>query len=227
MKTYGYCRISTRKQSIERQIRNIQAEYPDAIIIQEAFTGTKIDRPEFSKMLKVLQAGDQVVFDSVSRMSRDAKEGFELYQKLYNQGISLVFLKEHHIDTDTFKTALKGHIEMTGTDADIILEAVNRYLMRLAEKQIEIAFEQSEKEVTDLHKRTSEGIETARRTGKQIGQKRGTQLTTKKSIEKKKEIVKLMEKHPDLSNEQLIKLTGLARNTLYKYLREMKEAGEI
>lgn len=41
---YGYCRISTRKQSIERQIRNIKAEFPDAVIIQETYTGTKLDR---------------------------------------------------------------------------------------------------------------------------------------------------------------------------------------
>lgn len=39
-KIYGYCRISTPKQNIERQIRNILREYPDAIIVQETFTGT-------------------------------------------------------------------------------------------------------------------------------------------------------------------------------------------
>lgn len=45
--TYGYCRISTKQQSIERQIRNIKAAYPDAEIVEEAFTGTKIERPAF------------------------------------------------------------------------------------------------------------------------------------------------------------------------------------
>ena len=39
---YGYCRISTAKQSIERQVRNITAAYPAAIIYQEAYTGTKL-----------------------------------------------------------------------------------------------------------------------------------------------------------------------------------------
>jgi len=38
---YGYCRISQKKQSIERQIRNIKEAYPEAVIIEEAFTGTK------------------------------------------------------------------------------------------------------------------------------------------------------------------------------------------
>ena len=65
-KTYGYARISRRSQSIERQIRNIREHYPDAIIIQEAYTGTKMDRPEWMKLLKTLSSGDTIVFDSVS-----------------------------------------------------------------------------------------------------------------------------------------------------------------
>ncbi len=63
---------------------------------------------------------------------------------------------------------------MTGTNVDFILEGVNKYLMSLAMEQIRLAFEQSEKEVQDLHQRTREGIETARLNGKQIGQKQGS-----------------------------------------------------
>ena len=49
-KIYGYCRISTREQSIERQIRNIKSIYEEAIIIEEIFTGTKIyNRPKWNK----------------------------------------------------------------------------------------------------------------------------------------------------------------------------------
>ena len=42
-KIYGYCRISTIKQSIERQHRNILDLYPNAIIVDEVFTGTKVE----------------------------------------------------------------------------------------------------------------------------------------------------------------------------------------
>ena len=79
MNIYGYCRISTAKQSIDRQIRNIKAEYPTAHIVQEAYTGTSIFRPEWLKLYRVLKAGDTVVFDSVSRMSRNAEEGYAVY----------------------------------------------------------------------------------------------------------------------------------------------------
>ena len=58
------------------------------------------------KLLRTAKAGDTIVFDSVSRMSRNAAEGFETYQKLFGTGVSLVFLKERHIDTDTYKKAL-------------------------------------------------------------------------------------------------------------------------
>ena len=73
---YGYCRISTAKQNIERQIRNILSVYPDAVIYQEAYTGTKLyERKEFDKLLKRVKSGDTIVFDSVSRMSRSADDG--------------------------------------------------------------------------------------------------------------------------------------------------------
>ena len=93
MATYGYARISTAKQNIERQIRNITGAFPGATIFQEKYTGTKMDRPEWKKLYRKLQTGDTVVYDSVSRMSRNAEEGFALYKELYGRNISLVFLQ--------------------------------------------------------------------------------------------------------------------------------------
>ena len=82
---------------------------------------------------------------------------------------------------------------------------------------------QAQKEVDDLHERTAEGIETARREGKQIGQKPGAKLTTKKSIEKKVEILKHSKDFEGTLNDiDCMKLTGLSRNTFYKYKRELK-----
>ncbi|ENZ30162.1 hypothetical protein HMPREF1084_04008 [Clostridium butyricum 60E.3] len=225
---YGYCRISTKQQSIERQERNILAEYSNAIILKEAYTGTKIDRPQFNKLLKQIKTGDIIVFDSVSRMSRDSDEGFKLYKELFDKGVELVFLKEQHINTETYKSALTNNIKLTGTDVDEILKGVNTYLMKLAEKQIKIAFEQAEKEVKDLQQRTKEGIETARINGKQIGNVKGTKLITKKSIEAKKDIIKYSKDFGGtLKDIEVIKLVGLARNTYYKYkkaiIAEMEE----
>ncbi|OOM72901.1 putative DNA-invertase from lambdoid prophage Rac [Clostridium puniceum] len=222
-KIYGYCRISTNKQNIERQHRNILKEYPNAIIIDEEFTGTKIQgRKEFNKLLNIISEGDTIIFDSVSRMSRNSDEGYKLYEELFNKGIELVFLKEQHINTSTYKKALTNNINLTGTDVDFILEGINKYLLALAKEQIKLSFIQSEKEVTDLHQRTKEGIETARLNGKQIGQKKGVKLTTKKSIEAKEQILKYSKDFQgSLSDIEAIKLIGLARNTYYKYKKEL------
>lgn len=223
-KIYGYCRISTNKQNIERQVRNILKEYPEAIIVREIYTGTKVNRTEFNKLLKKAEPGDTIVFDSVSRMSRDAEEGFKLYEELFNKDIELVFLKESYINTSTYKKALTNNIKMTGTNIDSILKGVNDYLLKLAEEQIKLAFKQAEKEVSDLHKRTKEGIETARLNGKQIGQKQGAKLVTKKSL-KAKELIKKYSKdfNGTLTDKEAIKLIGIARNSYYKYKKELQE----
>ena len=110
---YGYCRISTARQNLERQARNIQAVYPEAVIVREIYTGTKIhERKEFEKLLRKVSAGDILVFDSVSRMSRTAQEGYRIYEELYNRGVSLVFHKEPHINTSTYQQAMDNQFSV-------------------------------------------------------------------------------------------------------------------
>ena len=233
MCVYGYCRISRKSQNIDRQVRNIAAAYPTAHIIKEAFTGTKIEgRKELDKLLKVLKSGDTVIFDSASRMSRNAEEAISLYEDLFNKNINLVFLKEPHINTDTYKRALENQIKInlnTGnaaTDNFIqnIIEALNKYTIELAKEQIKLVFEQAQKEVDDLHQRTAEGLVTAKLNGKQVGQPKGAKLTTKKSVAAKE----LIKKHSidfngSLEDPDVIKLTGISRNSYYKYKRELRE----
>jgi DNA invertase Pin-like site-specific DNA recombinase len=228
--TYGYARISTKQQSIERQIRNIKAAYPDAHVEEEAYTGTKIDRPVFDKLLrqidKDLEKGKPVtlVFDSVSRMSRNAEDGYKLYQKLYGKGVNLVFLKEPHINTATYDKAKQNSIPTTGTKFDKVIEAINDYIADLAKEQIELAFAQAQKEVDDLHERTREGIQTARLNGKQIGGKTGAKLNIKKAAPAKAVILKHSKDFGgSLNDADCMKLARLARNTYYKYKRELKE----
>ena len=221
---YGYCRISTPKQSIERQIRNIRGNYPNALIVEEIFTRTSLRRKEWQKLFRKVNVGDTIIFDSVSRMSGNAEEGFAAYEALYNRGVHLVFLKEPHINTDTYQKALKNNIQLTGSNVDYILQGINQYLMALAKEQIRLAFEQSEKEVADLRQRTKEGIETARLNGKQIGQQAGKKLTTKKSIEMKAKIRKMARAFGgNMSDKEVIEKLKIARNTYYKYKRELAE----
>ena len=225
---YGYCRISTPRQNLERQVRNIRNNYPDAVIVREIYTGTKVQgRKEFTKLLKKVASGDT----SVSRMSRTAQEGYGIYEELYNRGVSLVFLKEPHINTSTYQQAIDSQLSMKINTGDLasdelmagILNAVNGYILNLARKQILLAFEQSEKEVADLHQRTREGIETARLNGKQIGLPAGTKLVTKKSVESKRLIRKYSRDFEGaLSDKECIVLIGISRGSYYKYKQALK-----
>lgn len=222
-KIYGYCRISTPKQNIERQVRNIKAVYPTAFLIKEIYTGTRFQgRGELNKILRLVEEGDKIVFDSVSRFARDAESGFELYEKLFCQGVELEFLKEPHINTEVYRKAIRNQVQLTGTKADIILEAINKYLMELAKEQIKIAFSQAEKEISDLRDRTKEGIQVAKIHGKKIGQASGSKLITKKSIRAKEMIRKYSKDFGGTLNDvECIQLIGISRGSYYKYKKEI------
>ncbi len=160
------------------------------------------------------------------------KSGCELYEDLFKRDISIEFLKEPHINTEVYKEALNNQIKIkleTGNKAtdelmNTIIEALNKYTIELAKEQIKIVFDQAQKELEDLHIRTSEGMETAKRNGKRVGTPKGAKLTTKKSKEAKEIILKhCKDFNGTLNDIECMKLTGLARNTFYKYKRELKE----
>jgi len=234
---FGYCRISTPKQNIERQERNILAVFPKAFIVKETFTGTKLaGRKDWNKLYKLAIQESQkkrvrISFDSVSRFSRNADEGCELYEDLFNRNITLVFLKEPHINTDVYKQALQNQIQLrlnTGNKAtdefvNSIIESLNKYTIELAKAQIRIAFEQAEKEVLDLHQRTAEGIKTAKLNGKQIGRVRGRKYVSKKEKRAKAIILRNSKDFNGTNTDpEVMKLADVSRNSYYKYKSELK-----
>ena len=228
---YGYCRVSTKHQRITRQITNIQEVYPSATIIKEFYTGTTQNRPRWDWLMKQIQTDDTIVFDSVSRMSRNATEGFKDYKALFEAGVRLVFLNEPLINTSVFDSTKNNLLEISVQTGNAAVDdyfkgnisLINNLLMSLAEEQIKSAFEQSEKEVQDLHTRISQGMRESKRSGKKIGLEKGTTLTTEKSI-RCKEIIK---KHATdfggtLSDKEVMMLCKISRNSYYKYKRELK-----
>jgi DNA invertase Pin-like site-specific DNA recombinase len=107
---------------------------------------------------------------------------------------------------------------------EAITSGINRYMMRLAEQQVKLAFAQANKEVMDLRQRTKEGIETARLNNKQIGGVVGKKLNVKKAQPAKE----LIRKHSKtfggtLTDIECMKLIGIANNTYYKYKKELME----
>ncbi len=228
---YAYCRVSTTHQRITRQITNITAIYPHATIIKEFYTGTRQDRPNWNKLIAQIKAGDTIVFDSVSRMARNSAEGYKDYKMLYERGVNLVFLNEPLINTsvlDATKSKLLNVSIDTGNQAvDSFfkgnIQLINDFILALAEEQIKAAFDQAEKEVTDLHSRISQGMREAKKNGTKIGLSKGSSLTTKKSLQCKA----IIQKHSKdfggyLEDLDVLKLCGCSRNSYYKYKRELK-----
>lgn len=228
---YGYCRVSTSHQRIVRQVNNIKEIYSKAEIVKEWYSGTTQSRPLWESLIKRATKGDTIVFDSVSRMSRNSEEGFRDYKSLYERGINLVFLKEPLINTSVFDSTKNHLLEIsvqTGNEAidnyfKDNVKSINTLLMSLAEEQIKTAFAQSEKEVMDLHSRISEGIREAKKNGSKIGLGKGTKLITKKE----KECKLIIQRHSkdfggSLNDHEVIKLCGCSRVSYYKYKRELK-----
>ncbi len=160
-------------------------------------------------------------------------------------GVNLVFLKEPHINTESYRQAMQGIINVNIESGDIatnemintIMDAINKFMQSKVKQDIYLAFEQAQKEVEHLHNRVKEGIKAVKEANeqyildgeldkvKQIGGVTGKKLTTKKSIEKKAEIQKhSIDFGGTLNDVDCMKLTGLSRNTYYKYKRELKEA---
>lgn len=220
--TYAYARVSTPSQRLERQIENLLRAFPNAIVVKEAYTGRSIQRPEWTRLMKLVRCGDTIVLDEVSRMSRNADEGVATYEELYNKGVELIFLKEPHINTETYRSALSSAIGKTGTNVDFIIEGINNFLMALAREQIRLAFQQAQKEVDFLRYRTKEGLRTAQANGQVLGRKEGSTIETKKAKVAKEIILKHSKTFGgSLKDEEVMKLCGVSRGSYFKYKREL------
>ena len=94
---FGYARVSTEQQSLDRQLDMLE-KYGVDKIYNEKMTGTKRNRPELDKLLERLTEGDTVVVESLSRLVRSTKDLIQLMELFNSKGVNLVSLKES-IDT--------------------------------------------------------------------------------------------------------------------------------
>lgn len=97
--TYGYARVSTEDQNLDRQVDMLTQKNVD-MMFTEKMSGTKKSRPELDRLLSLLEAGDTVIVESLSRLGRSTKNLIELVEFFQEKGVHLVSLKES-IDTST------------------------------------------------------------------------------------------------------------------------------
>lgn len=139
----GYARCSTAEQNLDWQLDALNKEGCERIY-QEKVSGTKKDRPELSKMLDTLRAGDTVVICELTRLSRSTKDLFDLVERINNIGANIRSLKESWLDT----TTTQGRLLFT------IFAGVSQF----------------ERDLT--HERTMEGLAAARARGRKGGRPR-------------------------------------------------------
>lgn len=230
-KEYGYCRVSTIQQKLLRQIESVKAFCGNAIIITEKQSAKDIEnRTEFKKLLSKVVPGDTIIFDEVSRMSRNAEEGYNLYMELYEKNINLIFLKERHIDTEEFKRRTQRHIERITTQDNKIDNLINGILNLIEdfEKEnlkdnIRIAFERAEQERTLMIQRITTGKSVS---DKKQGRPKGSLNKESEKAEEIKKRIKELSKdfNGHFSDAKIMReYINIARNTYYKYKLELKD----
>lgn len=112
MKRYGYARVSTKGQakegnSLEAQKQMLREAGCD-VIVDEAYTGTKMDRPKFTKLLAELKEGDTLVVCKLDRFARTAQEGLEVVGELLERGV-----KVHILNMGLIEDTAMGNLILT------------------------------------------------------------------------------------------------------------------
>lgn len=91
MTKIGYGRVSSTGQELEAQIAALTEEGCETIY-SEKFTGAKMNRPEFMKVLEVLKSGDTLVVTKLDRLARNTEEGIKVIRELFEKGIKVHIL---------------------------------------------------------------------------------------------------------------------------------------
>lgn len=126
-KVYGYARVSSKGQerygnSLADQKRQLREAGCDEIYC-ESFTGTKMERPEFVKVLGKLQAGDTLVVTKLDRFARTAADGAKTIQELLDRDVSVNVLNMGKADkTPMGKLMLTIMLAFAEFERDMIVE---------------------------------------------------------------------------------------------------------
>ena len=119
---YGYARVSTMYQDLESQLQKLEMEGCE-VVYSEKFTGTKMERPQFTEMLSKLKAGDTLVVTKLDRFARTASKGTDLIKELLQRGIKVHVLNMGLIeDTSTGRLILNLMNSFAEFERDMIVE---------------------------------------------------------------------------------------------------------
>lgn len=180
---YGYARVSTLGQrndgnSLEEQEIKLRENGATKIYV-DAFTGTKVDRPKFCELLKVVQAGDTIVATKLDRVSRSASQGIALVDELLSKGVTLHILNMGIMNnTPTGKLIRNIMFSFAEFERDMIVErtregkAIARQRDNYKEGRKEIIIDNDR--FKKLRKKQKDGLITVTECCRELGISRGT-----------------------------------------------------
>lgn len=153
-KIFGYARVSSKEQNLDRQIDELKKYVPNPVdIITEKQSGKDFDRPEYKKLRMMMRSGDTLYLMSLDRLGRNKLEVKQELENLRAAGVNVRILD---IPTTMMDFGQYGDMQRG------IMDMVNNIL-------IEVLSTIAESERRTIRKRQAEGIAAARARGKHLG----------------------------------------------------------
>lgn len=210
---YGYINAHFNNETYEHQKSQILAKYKNAEIRKEQKDGSVL-----KEILKEGQDGDKLVLKDVlklypNRINIDTKFNtvsetiFNTYQNFFNKGIDIEFIQEPMLNSSCYRNAL---VKNLSNDKTTILNAITTLLLEQLQITVELKINININSIKSNIK------------SKRVSSIKGKTLITQKSIDSKKYMQEhLMDLGGDMTNNQIMKHLGLARNTFFKYKKEL------
>lgn len=185
---FGYIRISGKKQTYDRQRDAVEKAGVNPLqIFEETYTGMKMKRPVFEKLLEKLRPGDEIVVDDLARLGRNRDELFLTIENLSQQKIRITCIFQPYIKFD--ETDATGKLFL-----NLMLD-INEFYREFHREQ------------------TMRGLEAATKRGKRAGRPIGA---TSESLEAYKNVIALMSANRDLKLKDALKIAKLPSATYYR-----------
>lgn len=193
---YGYVRVSTREQNVDRQIITLsKMGISSAEIFIDRQSGKDFRRPAYQCMIKKLKAGDIVVTKSIDRLGRNYEEIKEQWRILTKEiGADIIIQDMPLLDTTKSRDLLGSFI------SDVVLQLLSFV---------------AENERNNIRTRQAEGIEAAKRRGVRFG---------KPAIPMPENFSELYQswEQGSITINEFARLCNMGRSTMYKRIGEYK-----
>ncbi|MEA1974054.1 MAG: recombinase family protein [Bacillota bacterium] len=199
-KIFGYARVSSKDQKLDRQIK-ILSEYvtDQQDIFKDKASGKDTDRPEYQRLKQVIRENDTLIVKELDRLSRNKKDIATELSYFKDKGVNVVIL-----DIPTTKMLLQDDFK----GIKWVIEMINNIL-------IEVLSTIAEQERKKIRKRQKEGIAVAREQGKHLGRPKKVNMKDKETQEIIKKVIDKKMTVVSASNQ-----LGISRPCFYNIKKE-------